>query len=1450
MRTVKSLLLLSWIAFGGWDGARAANLNSVSSLATTNALPNGSFEAPALPVSPGFQYLPAGSGWTLTGGAGISRNGTGFTSGNPNAPQGSQVLLLQGIASASQTITCVAGYYTFNFYAAQRGNMPNTQTFELRVDGALVQSFTPSGATYTNYTSNLVLVNSGTHTIELRGTNPLGTDNTAFIDDIKTTRIRDISLSGFESPALPVSPGFAYAPTGGPWTFGGGSGLSRNGSGFTASNPAAPEGNQVMFLQGGSSASTTMTVQRAGYYRFKFKAALRGANPTQPTAKNIRITVGSTPVGEFSLTSTNYTEKISLAIFLNVGAQTVTITGVDPLAGDHTGLVDDLRYEMLHDWQDPYVWGGAVPGPSDNAEVMAGSSVVMQGTVNAKTVMVSGELIGAQNSNINATANYLMAMGTGALIELGQDLVPYPMSATITLNAPVADKMVNVMGMGNKFLGAMGNATLHLHGANKNSWTQLGANVSPGSSTITLKEAVNWQVNDTIVVVSSRTNWNEAEKRKITAITGGGTILTLNAPLAYPHVGVVKSYSNGTQNWTADLRAEVGLLTHNIRVQGDAASNATGAGFGGHIMIMDNSYGYIGGVELFNMGQKAMMGRYPMHWHMLGSVGAGQYFKNSSVHLSYNRAVTIHGTESTLVENNFLYDHIGHGVFLEDGSERFNVIRKNVCLLTKRPAIGQELTPSDNQFDQVQNRTPASYWITNPQNTFDDNVAAGTQGTGFWYALPQRPTGLSANDPRFSAMVPSSLPMISFKGNSAHSCMSGFDIFDQLDANHSIVPNGSWDDPGIHVMENCLWYANDLALYTGIGNPSLAQNLIFRNNVMVENVVATMLASYSIVENSVFVANSGENLVSGTRYAYRVYDGAGQVRNSHFEGWNVANANFLINTGAAIKHPNHIFTNNTKSPASAVHIDLENFDIPPVDAHANHPGHPRYWSIVLRDLTGDISGKANTSIVSNQPFMLVGDEFKDPNWNRTYRSDHRFVLSRLTYGVAFEQTPNIVCTREKAGTATESVYYIKGYREWHQLPFLVNENYQYTYTYESLPSVKTVTMNMEDATAGDNYIARFKDFGKLGTLTMSSTQAGFSSRTSLANLQSSTTSAYFVQTNGDLYIKAVATQKNQSFTISWPTSIAMPGLDTDGDQMKDSFEINAGRNAFDAGDLAAEFNTNSDFEDWTDISNISAATVSAGKLTGTSINNGDAIISNAAYNFAADRVPHLFVNMKASTNTAVQIFFATAANPGFSGARVVTANYTGAGAFQTLTFDMNADAAWSGTVTDLRLDPVSGVGITFEIDWIRSRCQGTDTDGDGVCNFEDICANFDDHLIGTSCNDGNPATFPDAWTTGCLCGQGSFKLAGAGESAANLTQDVVVYPNPFSDILTIDLGIAGKYHTVQLLDLQGRILNESPIAADMTYIAWNLGAQPVAAGIYFVQVIGNGERVQRKLVKQ
>ncbi len=121
--------------------------------------------------------------------------------------------------------------------------------------------------------------------------------------------------------------------------------------------------------------------------------------------------------------------------------------------------------------------------------------------------------------------------------------------------------------------------------------------------------------------------------------------------------------------------------------------------------------------------QKKVLARYPVHWHLSGPV-TNQYVKNSSIWKTFNRCVTIHGTDQVQLVRNVCHDHIGHGIFLEDGAERGNVIEGNLVLTTRQPATGEQLLASD--------ATPASFWITNPDNVVRGNHAAGSRGFGFW----------------------------------------------------------------------------------------------------------------------------------------------------------------------------------------------------------------------------------------------------------------------------------------------------------------------------------------------------------------------------------------------------------------------------------------------------------------------------------------------------------------------------------------------------------------------------------------------------------------------------------------------------------------------------------------------------------------------------------------------
>ncbi len=656
------------------------------------------------------------------------------------------------------------------------------------------------------------------------------------------------------------------------------------------------------------------------------------------------------------------------------------------------------------------------------------------------------------------------------------------------------------------------------------------------------------------------------------------------------------------------------------------------------------------------------------------------------------------------MENNFCYDHLGHGIFLEDGSERFNVIRRNVVVLSKKPVAGEEILETDNGFNALQNRSPSSYWITNPNNTFTDNVAAGTEGTGYWFAFPQKPLGLSLTHPRFSTLEPYKQPLGAFTGNAAHSCMMGLDINDQVAADDTLIPNGEWANNGPFYFDNCTWYCNDNAIYAGVGGKR--KNVVYRNNVFSDNEINLFLATYHLCEESLMIADSGFGLQpSGTtRTVYGVYDGAGRMKKNHLVGYHATNALFLHNFGAAIKHPNHYFEGLTFDPPTPVRSVLGDYNlIPPPPVEANDPGHPRIWAQVIVDVDGSISGVPNSSLVSNHPWLLTGGETRPLEWTNMYRSDHRFAQCRLEYGLPFESIPNVSVVRTKAGTPTRGVYYNNGYKEWHQLPLIVREDFLYTYTYEALPSTRRVEVNLDDAVVGDHYVVRFKDFGKLPGIAVT----GMTSRASLAALKAGTTSGFFKETNGDFYIRPVATATEHTYTITWTSNITVPVVDSDADGISDGAEAAAGTDPFRTVNgtepfVNSEFDVPGNFEEWMSFSGTGSETVEGGVLSAQST-SGAAQMST--YNLRVDgtAVPYLLVRMRALQSGTAQFYWGRLGAGGFSGSRVVSATYSGGNQWRVLAFPMLNDADWQGQViTEMRFDPPGGAGGNFEIDWIRA----------------------------------------------------------------------------------------------------------------------------------------------------
>ncbi|NJN46084.1 MAG: hypothetical protein HC808_05935 [Candidatus Competibacteraceae bacterium] len=57
----------------------------------------------------------------------------------------------------------------------------------------------------------------------------------------------------------------------------------------------------------------------------------------------------------------------------------------------------------------------------------------------------------------------------------------------------------------------------------------------------------------------------------------------------------------------------------------------------------------IQGVEFYQLGQGGRMGRYPIHFHMTRKTPPDTYVKDSSIHDSMTRWITLHGTQDVLL---------------------------------------------------------------------------------------------------------------------------------------------------------------------------------------------------------------------------------------------------------------------------------------------------------------------------------------------------------------------------------------------------------------------------------------------------------------------------------------------------------------------------------------------------------------------------------------------------------------------------------------------------------------------------------------------------------------------------------------------------------------------------------------------------------------------------------
>ncbi|MCI0360113.1 MAG: G8 domain-containing protein, partial [Planctomycetaceae bacterium] len=442
-----------------------------------------------------------------------------------------------------------------------------------------------------------------------------------------------------------------------------------------------------------------------------------------------------------------------------------------------------IRSAKSGPWSAGATWeGGQVPGAG--ARVMVASSHTVTYDVSSDAVIrainVSGTLAFARDRDTLLNTGLIKIEANDAFSENGFDceghfdeVDPDKPRATLQVGTPnepipaehkAVIRLHAIEGLDPQSCPAIVccGGRMDFHGAPlSRTWVKLGETAKKGAAEVILSEGVTgWRVGDQVVLTS--TNWDDqkencSEPRTITAIEGSR--LTLDKALEYDHLAV------------GDERGEIANLSRSVVVE-----SADPAGSSGYTMYHRGSAGSISYAEFRHLGKKDTLGRYSLHFHLCGNSMRGSYVIGASIWDSHNRWLTIHGTNYLVARDNVGYRSVGHGFFMEDGTEIYNVLDRNLAIAARE---GKRLPKQVLPFD---GNDGAGFWWANSLNSFTRNVAADCGEYGFRFeATPSSSFDIASPE----VMQPDGtyvktdirrLPFVRFDGNEAHSTFGLYGI--------------------------------------------------------------------------------------------------------------------------------------------------------------------------------------------------------------------------------------------------------------------------------------------------------------------------------------------------------------------------------------------------------------------------------------------------------------------------------------------------------------------------------------------------------------------------------------------------------------------------------------------------------------------------------------------------
>jgi cell surface hyaluronidase len=585
-------------------------------------------------------------------------------------------------------------------------------------------------------------------------------------------------------------------------------------------------------------------------------------------------------------------------------------------------------------WSDPATWGGAVPRAGETVVISAGRTVLLDADPPPLArLVVDGRLVlGDRDVRLQAGA-----VDVHGALEAGDPAHPFAHRAEIVLDARAPGAGIVTVSNGGR---------LELYGAPRLSWTRLAENAPAGARELVLASAADWVPGDRLALAPSGFDAREAEEVTVAAVDG--TRVGLAVPLRFAHWGTV---TDGI-----DERAEIGLLSHNVRV-----GSAPGApdGIGGQVIVMEGGRLRADGVEFTGLGRRGVLGAYPVHFHLAGDGGAS-FVSGSSIHHAFNRCLTIHGTRGVRVMRNVAYDTIGHCYFLEDGVETGNVLDANLGMLTRAARPREAILETDLR--------PATFWISNPDNTVTRNAAAGSEGHGFWYNFTPHPTGPSST----AAVWPRRTSLRAFDGNVAHSNEMNGLFVDNLRNPPGITEAPNYSPAAVADYRGLTaWKNRRRGAWLRGTNLRLSAARIADNSIGV-----TFAGADAVLRDSLVVGETANGTgppkpddAAFPIRGFEFYDGRVGVERTRFVNFVPDERRDAGALGALQYSPFYTDPSNYARELSFENAQPVYLKPYPGTPRSEQNGADGYRSNVFADLDGSVTGRAGASVVVASPFF-------------------------------------------------------------------------------------------------------------------------------------------------------------------------------------------------------------------------------------------------------------------------------------------------------------------------------------------------------------------------------------------------------------------------------------------------------------------------------------------------